>query len=143
VSRSILNDAIGPDDFHGCVYYSQFAEQDQSQAFADQLVARASALTPQAVAPMDRDAAAAISRAYMQGAMAQHGIADANMIKPGIGEATRVLLRRTPRLLIVRDTGAPEVAHLLLLAAEKKVSVRVDPGLPYHAVSLIRSALDA
>ncbi|MFL6656851.1 MAG: cysteine protease StiP domain-containing protein, partial [Massilia sp.] len=48
VSRSILNDAIGPDDFHGCVYYSQFAEQDQSQAFADQLVARASALTLQA-----------------------------------------------------------------------------------------------
>lgn len=41
VSRSILNDAIGPDDFHGCVYYAEFEPQDQSRAFADRLVALA------------------------------------------------------------------------------------------------------
>ncbi|HEY0060769.1 MAG TPA: cysteine protease StiP family protein [Telluria sp.] len=144
VSRSILNESIGPGDFHGCVYYQQFEAHDQSQRFADDLVARASALgTPAgALAPMDRAAAAAISRQYMQAAQAQHGILDANMIKPGIGEATRVLLRRSPRLLIVRDPGAPEVAHLLLLAQEKNIPVATDGGLPYHAVSLIRSALD-
>ena len=78
----------------------------------------------------------------MQAALQQHGISDVNLIKPGIGEATRVLLRRTPRLLIVRDAAAPEVAHLVLLAQEKNVAVMVDPALPYHAVSLIRSALD-
>jgi hypothetical protein len=144
VSRSILNDAIGPGDFHGCVYYQQFAAHDQSQQFADALVARALAMAPAqgAVAPMDKQQAAAVSRAYMQAALATHGIGDVNMIKPGIGEATRVLLRRTPRLLIVRDAGAPEVAHLLLLAEEKNIPVQVDPDLPYHAVSLIRSALD-
>ncbi|UUZ51720.1 hypothetical protein LP420_17195 [Massilia sp. B-10] len=64
------------------------------------------------------------------------------MVKPGIGEATRVLLRRSPRLLIVRDRLAPEVAHLLLLAQEKNIPVATDVGLPYHAVSLIRSAID-
>ncbi len=144
VSRSILNDQIGPGDFHGCVYYGQFEAHDQSQRFADELVARASAIAPQqqAPAPMDKAHAAAISQAYMRSAMAQHGIGDANMVKPGIGEATRVLLRRSPRLLIVRDAAAPEVAHLLLLAQEKSIPLEVDPGLPYHAVSLIRSALD-
>ena len=144
VSRSILNDAIGPGDLHGCVYYQQFALHDQSQGFADDLVAKALAMAPDRgpVAPMDKAQAAAVSRAYMQGALAQHGIADVNMVKPGIGEATRVLLRRTPRLLIVRDAAAPEVAHLVLLAQEKNIPVQVDPGLPYHAVSLIRSALD-
>jgi hypothetical protein len=144
VSRSILNDAIGPGDFHGCVYYQQFALHDQSQSFADELVAQALAIAPGrgAVAPMDKAQAASISRAYMLAALAQHGITDVNMVKPGIGEATRVLLRRTPRLLIVRDAAAPEVAHLVLLAQEKNIPVQVDPGLPYHAVSLIRSALD-
>jgi hypothetical protein len=144
VSRSILNEAIGPGDFHGCVYYRQFAPHDQSQRFADDLVARASAMAPPqgAAAPMNKERAAAVSREYMQAALARHGIADANMVKPGIGEATRVLLRRTPRLLIVRDAGAPDVAHLLLLAEEKNIPVQVDPALPYHAVSLIRSALD-
>ena len=144
VSRSILNESIGPGDFHGCVYYKQFEPQDQSQRFADELVAHALKLAPAqgAPAPMDRSLAATVSRSYMQAALAQHGIVDVNMVKPGIGEATRVLLRRSPRLLIVRDTDAVDVAHLVLLAQEKNIPVMVDPALPYHAVSLIRSALD-
>ena len=143
ISRSILNGSIGAQDFHGCVYYEQFAEQDQSQAFADALVARATAFGPIAApAPMDKEHAATVSRAYLAQALARYGIADINMIKPGIGEATRVLLRRVPRLLILRDESAPEVAHLKLLAQEKNVPVETDPDLPYHAVSLIRSALD-
>jgi hypothetical protein len=146
ISRSILNEAIGPGDFHGCVYYQQFEAHDQSQAFADGLAAQALGLAKlpgnAVAAPSDKDKAATVSRAYMLAALQQHGINDVNMVKPGIGEATRVLLRRTPRLLIVRDAGAPEVAHLALLAHEKNVPVMVDRALPYHAVSLIRSALD-
>lgn len=146
ISRSILNEAIGPGDFHGCVYYQQFEAHDQSQSFADGLVAAALEIaaadgTPDAEA-VDREAAGTVSRAYMLAALEQHGITDVNMIKPGIGEATRVLLRRSPRLLILRDAGAPDVAHLALLAQEKAIPVIVDATLPYHAVSLIRSALD-
>ncbi|WP_426115730.1 cysteine protease StiP family protein [Massilia sp. PWRC2] len=147
VSRSILNASIGPGQFHGCVVYQQFAAHDQSQAFADAIVAAAeaqlSAGEGMQAAPSDQARAAAVSRAYMQAALRQHGIDDVNLVKPGIGEATRVLLRRTPRLLIVRDGGARDVAHLLLLAQEKQVPMLVDGALPYHAVSLIRSALDA
>ncbi|HEX8406500.1 MAG TPA: cysteine protease StiP family protein [Duganella sp.] len=147
ISRSILNEAIGPGDFHGCVYYGQFEAQDQSQAFADALVDAAKALALalpglEAPQPVDKERAGAVSRAYMLAALAQHGISDVNMIKPGIGEATRVLLRRSPRLLILRDAGAPEVAHLALLAQEKNIPVIIDSALPYYAVSLIRSALD-
>ena len=144
ISRSILNASIGPGDFHGCVYYKQFEPQDQSQRFADELVALALKLPAAqgAPAPMDKALAATVSRSYMQSALAQHGIIDINMVKPGIGEATRVLLRRSPRLLIVRDADAVDVAHLVLLAQEKNIPVMVDPRLPYHAVSLIRSALD-
>jgi hypothetical protein len=141
VSRSILNEQIGPGDFHGCVYYAQFEGHDQSQRFADDLLAIASASSVVAE-PMDKEHAAAVSQAYMAAAQARHAIADVNMIKPGIGEATRVLLRRVPRLLIVRDLAAPDVAHLLVLAQEKHVEVVLDASLPYHAVSLIRSALD-
>ena len=143
VSRSILNDAIGPDDFHGCVYYAQFAPQDQSQAFADDLVVQAGALTLAAAEPIDKDTAARVSRQFIAESLLKYGILDVNLVKPGIGEATRVLLRRTPRLLVLRDAAAPEVAHLGLLAEEKGVPVQIDPALPYFAVSLIRSAADA
>lgn len=143
VSRSILNDAIGPDDFHGCVYYAQFLPHDQSQAFADDLVRQARSMTLAAAAPIDKAAAASVSRAFIADALIKYGIDDVNLVKPGIGEATRVLLRRTPRLLVVRDRDAPEVAHLILLAEEKSVPVQIDAALPYFAVSLIRSAIDA
>ena len=147
VSRSILNDAIGPDDFHGCVYYAEFEPQDQSRAFADRLVALAQTSAENggadvAVDDAARATAARISRDYMEAAMCRHGIADRNLIKPGLGEATRVLLRRTPDRLIVRDAASADVAHLLVLAREKDVPVHLDSELPYQAVSIIRSIAD-
>jgi len=144
VSRSVLNDAIGPNDFHGCVLYSDFAPHDRSRAFVDGIEALAladsSRIDAQAI---DTPAAAERSRAYIAAAMARYGIHDVNLIKPGIGEATRVLLRRAPRLLVLRDPQTAGTAHLRLLAEEKGVPVEVDPHLPYQAVSLIRSASDA
>lgn len=145
VSRTVLDERIGPDDFHGCVYYGELAPHDQSQRFADALVTlaldQAGSSQPQPAA-LDAKRAAERSRAYLEGAMARYGIQDVNLIKPGIGEATRVLLRRVPRLLVLRRPGAPDVAHLEVLAEEKQVPVAIDPLLPYHAVSLIRSASD-
>ncbi|MFC5481412.1 cysteine protease StiP domain-containing protein [Massilia suwonensis] len=142
VSRSVLNEAIGPEDFHGCVLYEDFASEDRSRGFVDMLDALAPAHID-AGEPVDAHAAAMRSQAYLESARSRYGIADVNLIKPGIGEATRVLLRRVPRLLLLRELHHPAVAHLRLLAEEKDVPVEVDPALPYQAVSLIRSASDA
>lgn len=146
VSRSVLNDSIGPSDFHGCVYYDAFEAHDLSREFADGLVAEGIAQAQReglpSPVPVDRARAAAISAEFLQSTMSRHRITDVNLIKPGIGEATRVLLRRVPRLLILRDLSAPDVAHLKVLASEKSVPLMVDADLPYQAVSLIQSALD-
>jgi hypothetical protein len=145
VSRTVLDERIGPDDFHGCVYYGEFAEHDQSQRFVDTLVALAVAQAEEGLpdpVPLDARAAAERSHGYLASAMARYDVQDVNLIKPGIGEATRVLLRRVPRLLVLRQVGAADVAHLEVLAEEKQVPVAIDPALPYHAVSLIRSASD-
>lgn len=146
VSRSVLNDSIGPKDFHGCIYYDAFKEYDVSREFADNLVAegvaQASCQGLPTPTPVDRVHVAAISTEFLQTTMEQHGISDVNLVKPGIGEATRVLLRRAPRLLILRHLEAPDVAHLKILASEKSVPLIIDASLPYQAVSLIRSALD-
>lgn len=147
VSRSILNDAIGPNDFHGCVWFSEFADADLSCWFVDDIVSAAVKIFEAEGMPdpatADRAALAAQSHAFMASELARQGVQDANLIKPGIGEATRVLLRRLPRLLLVRDAHAEDVQHLLALAHEKSVAVQVRPDLPYHAVSVIRSVQDA
>ncbi|MGJ9418868.1 cysteine protease StiP family protein [Massilia sp. CMS3.1] len=145
ISRSVLNEQIGPEDFHGCVLYDEFAREDRSRAFVDTLerLALAQVDDGQPVDAADTLAAAERSRAYIDAARKRYDIADVNLVKPGIGEATRVLLRRVPRMLLLRDPHNPAVAHLRLLADEKEVPVEIDPALPYQAVSLIRSASDA
>lgn len=146
VSRSVLNESIGSGDFHGCVYYDDFEAHDLSREFADGLIAEALSQAEReglpAPVPVDRASAAAISKDFLLATLTQHGITDVNLVKPGLGEATRVLLRRVPRLLLLRDPDAPDVAHLKVLAAEKSVPLIVDADLPYQAVSLIKSALD-
>lgn len=147
VSRTFVNGDVGPGDFHGCVYYEDFTAHDRSRAFADDIVAAALAQPADCSLPaqvaVDRASAAATSRACLRAIAQQYDIADTNLIKPGIGEATRVLLRRVPRLLILRDRDAVEVAHLNLLAQEKNVPVAIDRNLPYQGISLIRREGDA
>ncbi|HEX7132813.1 MAG TPA: RNA-binding protein, partial [Iamia sp.] len=68
----------------------------------------------------------------------RYGIDDPNRIKPGVGESTRVLLRRKPDRLLVRDEGE-DVAHLLQLAAERDVPVEQFSAMPYSSCGLISS----
>ena len=57
----------------------------------------------------------------------EYGIEDINFIKPGIGEATRVLLRRIPWKIIINEKykGADELKHIYQLAAEKNVTCEI------------------
>ena len=73
---------------------------------------------------------------------ARHDVSHPNFIKPGIGEATRALLRRAPRLLLLRDPGSPQVRHLVQLAQERGVAIQADATLGLHAVTIIRRLAD-
>lgn len=143
VSRSILrDDLVGPDDFHACVSYPQFAAADRSRAFVD-------ALTPLAlgavVKPIDghgtrRPALRHACEAMVARLLVLAQTGDRNRIKPGIAEATRALLRRMPERLLVRDRGDPDVAHLLHLAERGGVPVSsLGDDSRYRAVAIIRS----
>jgi hypothetical protein len=147
VSRSILNDAIGPQDFHGCVHFTEFADHDLSIWFVDELVRIAQRLHIKGNAmntgSIDKNEVSMSSDRFISEEMAHYGICDRNLIKPGIGEATRVLLRRQPERLIVRNLKLPCVQHLIALALERNVLIEERPSLRLNAVSLIRSAFNA
>ena len=65
-------------------------------------------------------------------------IKDINFVKPGIGETTRVLLRRIPWKILVKDFGdIQNIGHILRLAQEKNVEVIEYPLSAYRACGLI------
>lgn len=144
VSRTVLNDTlIGPGDFHGAKFYRELAESDVS----NQLLDSVSVAFP-AVADQVPDAVAAIRDsdrtpdwsgwASVERVRAEYGVASVNFVKPGVGETTRVLLRRVPWRVLVREADAPEHAHIRLLAAARDVPVEVVPDLAYSCMGLIK-----
>lgn len=74
----------------------------------------------------------------------QYRIKDINLVKPGIGEATRVLLRRVPWKILLRqqEKDSPMLRHILRLAEEKGVPVEYYPLQRYKACGLIRELTD-
>jgi hypothetical protein len=68
---------------------------------------------------------------------ATYGISDLNLVKPGVGETTRVLLRRVPWRVLARPDRADELAHIRLLADQRGVPIEYVEDLPYTCVGLI------
>ncbi|WP_165964461.1 cysteine protease StiP family protein [Actinomadura sp. KC216] len=129
VSRTVLNDdLIGPGDFHGAKFYADLADDDVSALFLDTICARFADVAERVAKDLpdlraaDRAPDWSGWEAVRRCAQAD-GIDDLNLVKPGIGETTRVLLRRVPWKVLVREDAGPEVAHIRLLAAERGVPV--------------------
>ncbi|MBK1702550.1 cysteine protease StiP family protein [Thiococcus pfennigii] len=139
VSRTILNDEIGPGQFHGCVLYDDLAAFDQTNWFLDQVTAAMREAPCQPLPPSERAARAAMTADCVRRWQRDLGIVDINHIKPGVAEATRVMLRRVPERLMLRDPAHPDVAHLRLLAERKDIPVAVDPRMPFNAVAFIKT----
>ena len=68
---------------------------------------------------------------------------DINLVKPGIGETTRVLLRRVPWKILVSDPEDKDyLAHIFRLAEEKNVEVIKYPMVRYRACGIIKKLAD-
>lgn len=143
ISRTVLNaDLIGPDDFHGAKFYRELLDADVSGLFLDTVSAEFGAVADgvaedvKSLRSQDRSPTWAGWRA-VERISAEYGIHDVNLVKPGVGETTRVLLRRVPwKILAQRGAGA-DLDHVRLLAAQRGVPVEEADGLPYSCVGLI------
>ncbi len=143
ISRTVLrDDLVGPDEFHGAKFYRELAGTDMSRAFLDAVSARFGEVA-EAVATDVKELAATDRTPTWEGwaaverISAEYGIHDVNLVKPGVGETTRVLLRRVPwKILAQRGAGA-DLDHVRLLAEQRGVPVEEVDELPYTCVGLI------
>ena len=144
VSRTVLNDSvIAPGEFHGAKFYRNLIHDDVSTTLINAVTARFDdvADTVQAEAELlagaDRTPTWS-GRESVQHIKAHYGIRSTNFVKPGVGETTRVLLRRVPWKILVRDLHCSDHAHIRLLAADRGVPVEEVPDLAYACMGLIR-----
>ncbi|MBR4083530.1 MAG: cysteine protease StiP family protein [Lachnospiraceae bacterium] len=141
VSRTFLrDDIIGADDFHGAVYYGELKESDLSYEFIEAIEKYFISDVPEEgklVEGKGIDEVCAIAEKF--------GIEDINLVKPGIGETTRVLLRRVPWKVLIDEKHKQDdsLRHVLRLAQEKGVPIEYYPLRHYKCCGMIKKLADA
>ncbi|MEU2507100.1 phosphoribosyltransferase [Streptomyces sp. NPDC007863] len=143
ISRTVLrSDLVGADDFHGAKFYRDLTGADVSNAFLDAVEARFDEVADTVDTDV-KDLLAADRTPTWEGWAAveriseEYGIHDVNLVKPGVGETTRVLLRRVPWKILAKRGAGADLAHVRLLAEQRGVPVEEVDGLPYTCVGLI------
>ncbi len=142
VSRTFLrDDIIKQDDFHGAVYYGELKDSDLSYEFINAIEKEFEFnLNEKAVEnPSNTKGVDEVRK------IAEHfGIDDINLVKPGIGETTRVLLRRVPWKVLIDEKyrNADDLAHIVRLAEEKNVPIEYYPLEHYKTCGIIKKMAD-
>ncbi|MEV7645385.1 phosphoribosyltransferase [Streptomyces rubiginosohelvolus] len=143
ISRTVLRaDLVGPNDFHGGKFYRELAGADVSVRFLDTIAARFDEVAGQ-VEDEAKELLAADRAPTWEGWAAveriseEYGIHDVNLVKPGVGETTRVLLRRVPWKILAKRGAGADLTHIRLLAEQRGVPVEEVDDLPYSCVGLI------
>jgi hypothetical protein len=141
ISRSVIPNELRAGQFHSCRELHELAPYDVSRSFVDQIdklslnLPQSQAARHPPVLRKERSAACARLLATLQERYKLH---DVNRIKPGIAEATRAVLRRQPREILIARSIDGELDHLRLLCSEREVPVRHSTSLEgYRAVAIL------
>jgi hypothetical protein len=155
VSRTVLNDNfISSHDFHGTKFYSELLPVDVSNFYIDEIcncfndidenyiseLSNASNIAEIATdIAFDDDFLKCKGLLHMESIKDKFQIKNINFIKPGIGETTRVLLRRIPWKILVDSFENPNLKHIFKLAEEKHIPVEIYTNMCYSCCGIIKS----
>lgn len=142
VSRTVFRtDLIGEHDFHGARFYEELQKEEVSNLFVDTISAKFKGLGPQNPRVNDVCDNIEVTWQGLKDLMVikeKYEVDDINFLKPGIGETTRVLLRRVPERILVDNMENPKLQHILMLSKDKGVLVEEYPDLTYSCCGIVK-----
>lgn len=138
ISRTVLNkNFIAENQFHGAKFYKHMAGADATNLFIDTIVARFDEVTD---TEFHSDTTPTWEGwATIEAVNEAYGVNNMNLVKPGAGETTRVLLRRAPWRILIRQDSIDKLEHIILLAEQRGTEVEIVPELAYSCIGIIRS----
>lgn len=145
-SRTILRDDlidVNSGDFHGAVYFEDLESDDRSIEFIDTVtkyIKNCKTTLNNTKNYSDESTTTETGIDIVKRISDEYGISDINLIKPGVGETTRVLLRRIPWKVLVNknNTDKTGISHILRLCEEKNIPVEEHDIGNYHTCGIIR-----
>ncbi len=144
VSRTVHKKAIiDENDFHGVKFYRELLDEDVSNLFVDTVSNEYPSIEKQVQNSLIEISSKPIQVPWLgmkdvEKIREYFDISSVHFIKPGIGETTRVLLRRVPWKVLVRK-DAKNIEHILQLASERNVPVEIYNLSAYQCCGIIKS----
>ncbi len=146
VSRTVLrDDLIQKNDFHGAKYYKELNEFDESNDYLEKISDEFENVYDEIDKYMQfwtKDEITKLGYEDIQNIIKYLDIKDTNYVKPGIGETTRVLLRRIPYKILVKDLNDTELDHIFVLARDKNIPIEEYPLKAYRCCGIIKDMKD-
>nr|WP_269777953.1 cysteine protease StiP family protein [Tepiditoga spiralis] len=142
VSRTVLNDFIKENEYHGAKFYKNLKEFDLSNYYIDE-IEKEFIKVLNLKKNLSRDEVNWNGKKEVDRIEKEFKVTNRNFIKPGIGETTRVLLRRIPDIILVNNYKDEDLEHIFILAKEKKVKVIEYPLRGYKCCGIIKKTGDA
>lgn len=143
VSRSVWPSDGG---WHQCMYYQHLVEHDVSNEFIASIEAEYDhlPLIPALKWTSEvRRKLAEQAEVALQQVITDYAIKNINLLKPGIAEATRAVMRRVPEAVLVQSLQDPNLRLLSHLAKQRGIALNVvgDRIAPYRAVTIIKRTI--
>lgn len=141
ISRTVLNDNfIGEHDFHGAKFYRELADDDYSQFLIDSISEHFNSIikSEELIVPEPNYAPQWVGMRVVKELSEEFGVDNMHLIKPSVGETTRVLLRRVPWKIVYNPERKDFLGHVFKLAEDRGVELVPRDGLPYSCVGIIK-----
>jgi hypothetical protein len=143
VSRSICNKEIQADGgFHGCKFYAELADYDLSLWYVDRVMEMAELLWGRHLPSLSIGGSRmrnSLVNGFIKEYSSENRIRDPEMLKIGICETTRAMLRRIPNKVVIREDTLMELGHIIHLASVRGVPVVTEPSLPFKVMAELKS----
>ncbi|QCR30999.1 cysteine protease StiP family protein [Lysinibacillus sp. SGAir0095] len=144
VSRTVLNhDIMDENDFHGAKYYKELEDADVSNLYVDTLASEFEVVQNEVMEKLEELGNEDTTPSWkgmksVERIQELFGIRNINFIKPGVGETTRVLLRRVPWKILINPEHANDLTHILMLAKERNVPIEEWKDMSYSCCGIIK-----
>jgi pyrimidine operon attenuation protein/uracil phosphoribosyltransferase len=144
LSRTVYReDMIDKNDYHGVKFYRELKNEDLSNYYIEEIEREFESIKVEAeneVKEFDVDLENVnwIGQKDVKRIEKDFEIESIHFIKPGIGETTRVLLRRIPWKILVRE-DAKNIEHVIQLAREKNIPIETYPLEAYQCCGIVKA----
>jgi hypothetical protein len=138
ISRTLINSSL--EKFHRAKFYEKYQSKDLSLAFVDKVQAY---ILQNKLHHQHADIVVFDEKYknnyqnFITTIFEKYQVSNRNYIKPGLGETTRMLIRRNPDFILINEKYIHLLEHILLLCKIKNVTIHIENDMPIPCVGII------